>query len=118
MLHPRNDSLLEKARELRKNMTEEKKKLWFMFLRKHRLRFRRQEIIGNYIADFYCKERKIVIEVDGSQHYEHNADVYDKERTEYFEELGITVVRIMNSQVNKDFQNVCLYLNEILENEG
>ena len=95
MLHPRNDSLLEKARELRKNMTEEEKKLWFMFLRKHRLRFRRQEIIGNYIADFYCKER-----------------------TEYFEKLGITVVRIMNIQVNKDFQNVCLYLNKILESGG
>ena len=95
-------------------MTEEEKKLWFCFLRKHRLRFRRQEVIGNYIADFYCKEAKLVIEIDGAQHYEHEAAVYDKKRTEYFKTLGINVIRILNGQINTDFQNVCVYIEQII----
>ncbi len=118
MLHPRNDDLLDSARELRKDMTEEEKKLWFGFLRKHAMRFRRQEIIGNYIADFYCKEAKLVIEIDGAQHYEHRAKEYDGKRTEYLENLGMKVIRILNGQVNKDFSNVCRYINENIDKRG
>ena len=116
MLHPRNDDLLDLARELRKNMTDEEKKLWFGFLRKHKLRFRRQEIIGSYIADFYCKEAKLVIEIDGAQHYEHEAKKYDEKRTEYLESIGIKVIRILNGQINKDFENVCKYINSNIDN--
>ena len=118
MLHPRNGELLERARELRKNMTEEEKKLWFGFLRKHSFRFRRQEIIGDYIVDFYCKDKKLVIEIDGAQHYEHEAAEYDRKRTEYLENLGIKVVRILNGQINKDFENACRYINEIIDKRG
>ncbi len=110
MFHPRNNELLEKARELRKNMTEEEKKLWYEFLKDYPFRFRRQEIIGNYIIDFYCKKAKIAIEVDGAQHYEPEAAEYDRKRTEYLESIGIEVVRILNGQINKDFENVCQYI--------
>ena len=110
MYHPRDNRLLENARKLRKNMTKEENKLWFCFLRRHRFRFRRQEIIGDYIADFYCKEVKLVIELDGSQHYEHDAVLYDEKRTEYFKTLGISVIRISNMKVNNDFDNVCKYI--------
>lgn len=115
MFHPRNNELLEKARELRKNMTEEEKKLWFGFLRKHSLRFRRQEIIGSYIVDFYCKERKLVIEIDGAQHYEHEAAEYDRKRTEYLEAIGMKVIRVRNGQINKEFENVCRYINGFID---
>ena len=118
MFHQRNSELLNRARELRKNMTKEEKKLWFGFLRKHALRFRRQEIIGNYIVDFYCKEAKLVIEIDGAQHYEHEAVEYDSKRTEYLEKTGIKVIRILNSQINKDFENVCRYINSNIDNRG
>ena len=115
MFHPRNDELLEKAKELRKNMTEEEKKLWFGFLRKQSLRFRRQEIIGSYIVDFYCKERKLVIEIDGAQHYEHEAAEYDCKRTEYLESIGMKVIRIRNGQINKEFENVCRYISGFVD---
>ncbi|MBQ7875318.1 MAG: endonuclease domain-containing protein [Oscillospiraceae bacterium] len=115
MLHPRNSGLLKNARELRKNMTEEEKKLWFLFLRNHRYRFRRQEIIGNYIADFYCKEIKLVIELDGSQHFREEKVLYDKERTDFFESLGISIIRIPNVRIDKEFENVCKYIDIIIE---
>ena len=66
---PEDRSLLEKAKELRSHMTQEERKLWYLFLRKHRFRFYRQKIIGHYICDFYCPQTRLVIELDGSQHY-------------------------------------------------
>ena len=118
MFHPRDDELIEKARELRKNMTDEEKKLWFGFLRKHSLRFRRQEIIGRYIVDFYCKEEKLVVEIDGAQHYESEAAEYDRKRTEYLESIGMRVIRILNGQINKDFEDVCRYINGFIDKRG
>jgi len=116
MKYPRNPSLLTYAKELRKNMTKEERHLWFDFLRYCTPRFRRQEIIGNYIADFFCYEAALVVELDGSQHYEKSTETYDAARSAYFCSLGITVLRFSNADICKNFQSVCQsiwnYLNE------
>ncbi|MBQ8584844.1 MAG: endonuclease domain-containing protein [Butyricicoccus sp.] len=107
MDHPRNEVLTEKARKLRKNMTKEEKHLWYDFLRKYPVRFRRQEIIGNYIVDFCCFRTKLIVELDGSQHYEEAGFSYDSERTAYLESLGFHVLRFSNPDVLKSFDAVC-----------
>jgi len=105
---PKTDSsLLSHARTLRKNMTKEERHLWYDFLRTYPVKFCRQKPIGYYIADFYCAKAGLVIELDGSQHYTEEGKKYDWRRTEYMAELGIYVLRIPNSEVNRNFQGVC-----------
>ncbi len=72
------------------------------------VRFIRQKPIGNYIADFYCREKKLVIEIDGSSH--DNKYTHDKVRDEYMESLGIRVIRITDKDVKKDMQNVLIWI--------
>ena len=82
--------------------------LWCLYLRKHpRFRFRRQEIIGSYIADFYCAQAKLIIEIDGSQHFEEEAMVYDAARTAFFTQQDLRVLRFTNADINQRFSNVC-----------
>ena len=110
-----NPDLRELSRELRKNMTPEENKLWYQFLRNYDIRFLRQRVIGNYIVDFYCRKANLVIEIDGAQHYEHEAIEYDKERTEYLKTCGIEVLRFLNKDINYDFENVCAYIDKIIK---
>ena len=91
-----NKNIISLARELRKNMTKEEKHLWYDFLRTYPIKFMRQKIIGRYIADFYCAKANLVIEIDGSQHYEKEEKIKDAERTKYLEEFGIKVIRFTN----------------------
>lgn len=88
-------------------MTKEERHLWYDFLRTCPIRFRRQELIGNYIADFYCDKAMLVIEIDGSQHYEVEALEYDRKRSAYFNSLNIEVLRFTNIEVTKNFEGVC-----------
>ena len=91
--------MMRRAGELRRNQTEAEAKLWSR-LRTHRvngIQFRRQHAIGNYIVDFCSPRRKLIIEVDGSQHLEQ--DDYDSERTKYLESLGYRVLRFWNNEV-------------------
>ena len=118
MHNPRNKNLTAFARELRKNMTKEERRLWFHFLRYCTPRFRRQEIIGNYIADFYCHQARLVVELDGSQHTDTKAISYDQPRTAYFHSLGIAVVRYYNNDVNHNFRSVCENILQILSHRG
>ena len=104
---PRNKNLKEKSKSLRNNATEEENRLWFTFLRKYPVQFNRQRIIGNYIVDFYCLKAKLVIEIDGSQHYEEDKIRYDERRTEYLESLGLKVLRFTNLDVKQNFYEVC-----------
>ena len=113
-MHPRNDKLVNLAKELRKNMTKEERRLWFAFLRGYPVRFRRQEIIGNYIADFYCSSAKLIIELDGSQHYEKEHSQYDAERSRFFQSLGFRVLRFSNLDVMQNFEGVCEQIMEAL----
>ena len=110
-----NKSLLPFARELRKNMTKEERRLWYTFLNTYPVRFIRQKIIGSYIADFYCSAAKLVIEIDGSQHYSEENIQYDKKRSAYFVEYGIIVIRIQNIQINTNFCGVCDYIDSIVK---
>ena len=104
---PRKSHLLSFARELRKYMTAQERHLWFDCLRYCRPRFRRQEIIGHYIADFYCHAARLVVELDGSQHFEKDALSYDAARSAYFCSLGICVMRFSNYDIEYRFAAVC-----------
>ncbi len=84
--------------------------MWYNYLKNYPVRFRRQEIIGNYIADFYCSSAKLAIELDGSQHYEEDMLVKDAVRTSEIGEYGIAVVRFPNNAVNGKFRDVCEYI--------
>ena len=110
----RNKSLTHKAQSLRKNMTKEEKRLWYDFLKKLPLKFNRQKVINNYIVDFICAEVKLIIEVDGEQHYNDIVNrLEDEKRDQFFNSIGLKVLRISNRDVNKNFESVCL---EILKN--
>ena len=102
-----NQKLKEYARSLRKAQTAEENLLWYQFLRKYPCRLRRQYIIGNFIADFYCHQAKLVVELDGGQHYEQGNMDYDQSRTQYLESLGLKVLRFSNSDIHKSFWRVC-----------
>ena len=102
------------AQELRRNMTQEERKLWYQFLKTYPCRFRRQKQFRRYIVDFYCAQAGLVIELDGSQHYEEKNAEYDRERTEYLNKLGLEVIRISNREVNQNFQSVCEYIDRVV----
>ena len=91
-------------------MTKEERHLWYDFLRSYPVRFSRQKVLGKYIADFYCAEAKLVIELDGSQHYEPDNAQKDDERTEFLKGYGLNVLRIPNNEINRNFRGVCEYI--------
>ena len=88
-------------------MTEEEKHIWYDFLSSYPVKFRRKKVIGHYIADFYCAKANLVIEIDGSQHYDEQGRRYDTQRTEFFKNKGIEVIRFLNSDINERFESVC-----------
>ena len=96
--------------ELKEGMTKEERHLWYDFLRGYPVRFLRQKVIDNYIVDFYCHAARLIIELDGSQHYEESGVVKDKIRTEKLGDRNLTVIRIPNSEVNTNFRGVCEYI--------
>ena len=108
MQYKYNKSLVPSAQDLRKNMTPEENRLWYDFLKKLPVNVNRQKIIGNYIVDFFIAERKIVIELDGIQHELECNFLKDKIRDQYFSDLGITVLRYSNVQINNEFKAVCI----------
>ena len=110
MDYKHNKSLVSNAKNLRKNMTKEERHLWYDFLRSYSVKFLRQKILGKYIVDFYCAEAKLIVELDGSQHYENQGMEYDAERTVYLEQYGVRVLRIPNNEVNQNFPGVCEYI--------
>ena len=105
-----NKQLVPFAKQLRKEMTKEERHLWYDFLRRYPVRFSRQKVLGKYVADFYCAEAKLVIELDGSQHYEGINVEKDSERTAFLEGYGLRVIRIPNNEVNGNFRGVCEYI--------
>ena len=105
-----NPQLTSNAKVLRKNMAKEERHLWYDFLRSYPVRFLRQKVIDNYVVDFYCHDARLIIELDGSQHYSEIGLLKDKIRTERIEERNLTVVRIPNNEVNKNFSGVCEYI--------
>ncbi len=112
-----NRKLTGLSKGLRKNMTKEERRLWYDFLKTLPITIHRQKVMGNYIADFYCAKARIVIELDGSGHYEKEQILKDKEKEAYLNSLGITILRYSNLEVLKNFEGVCedIYKN-IFEN--
>ena len=97
--------LQEQARDLRKNMTEPERKLWFCFLKEQNPKFSCQKVIGPYIVDFFCAKLRLAIELDGESHTE--TVIHDCERTNYLQEQGIKIIRFTNEDVRKRFSGVC-----------
>ena len=110
-----------KAQTLRKNMTKEERHLWYDFLKSYPVQFRRQYAVGNYIVDFYCYKAKLVVELDGSQHYEPQAQEYDLRRTAFLQKQGLTVMRFSNLDILQRFAGVCEQIDQYVQeniNEG
>ena len=98
--------LVERAHKMRKEPTEEENKIWHILLKKIRPRFLRQRVIGNYIVDFCCPKLKLIIEVDGEQHYMPENEKYENTRTSFLEHKGYKIIRFYNSDINKEIRNV------------
>ena len=104
------------ARVLRKNMTPWERKLWYEFLRNYPIRFQRQKSIGNYIVDFYCAKAQLVVELDGSGHYTPKQAEEDRLRTKELENMNLTVLRICNLDVDRNFRGVCEHIDLTVKN--
>ncbi len=102
-----NEQLVPLAKRLRKEMTKEERHLWYDFLQSYPVRFSRQKVLGRCIADFYSAEAGLVIELDGSQHYENDTMEKDAQRTAFLEGYGLTVLRIPNNEIVRNFPGVC-----------
>lgn len=110
-----NVDLTQHAKTLRKNMTEEERRLWHDFLKTYSVRFLRQKVIDDYIVDFYCHQARLVIELDGSQHYEEKGLWKDRVRTERIESRNLTVIRIPNNEIHGNFRGVCEYIDRYVQ---
>ena len=99
--------LTKLSQSLRTNATPEENTLWYQYLRRYPVLFRRQHPIGPYIVDFYCAKAHLVIELDGSQHYAPEAVQKDAHRTQYMESLGLQVLRFTNTDVRNNLRGVC-----------
>ncbi len=102
-----NQNLTRFSQKLRKDMTKEEKHLWYDFLKSLPITVNRQKTIGNYIVDFYCATAKIVIEIDGYQHYLDEGEQKDIERDAFLNGLGLTVLRYSNRDIHRNFRGVC-----------
>ena len=111
---PYEQDLIPRARELRKEMTPQERRLWYVFLSKQRPRFQRQKVISGFIVDFYCHAARLVVEVDGRQHYQEEGLAYDAERDAVLEGYGLTVLRFSNHEVDMNFSGVCYTISEAL----
>ncbi len=111
----KNYQALPKAKELRHNMTPHERKLWYLFLRKYPVKIYKQRIIDSFIVDFYCASAKLVIELDGSQHYTEQGQAYDKERSDCLAHYGLEVLRFSNSEIDNQFEAVCEKIHRIIQ---
>ena len=104
------------AKALRKNMTPWEQKLWYNFLRNYPVRFQRQKAIGNYIADFYCAKARLIIELDGGGHYTTEQKIKDEQRTNDLNTMNLTLARICNLDIDRNFRGVCAYIDRLVQN--
>ena len=111
-----NPALTEKAKKLRRDMTKEERHLWYDYLRNYPVRFLRQKVIDQYIVDFYCRAARLIVELDGSQHYEEKEQQYDQRRTDALKQRGLEVIRIPNNEIFRNFRGVCEYIDIAVKN--
>ena len=107
--------LLNLAKILRRKLTPQERRLWYDFLRTYPIKIYKQRIVSNYIVDFYCHKAKLVIELDGSQHYSTDGKQNDEFRTKNLEQYGLCVLRFSNLEVNRNFKGVCLMIDKTIK---
>ena len=112
---PKNYRMLPQARRLRKEMTPQERKLWYLFLRKYPVKIYKQRVINSFIADFYCPAARLVIELDGSQHYTDQGEAYDKERDTIIEKYGVVILRFSNLEIDRCFDSVCERIHDTIQ---
>ena len=110
-----NKANIPLAKVLRKNSTPWERKLWHTFLKNYPVRFQRQKVIGEYIVDFYCAKARLVIELDGGGHYEEEQQINDQQRTKILEENNLQVFRVCNLDIDKNFNGVCVRIDELVK---
>ena len=110
-----NKNNINRAQNLRKNATAQENHLWYDFLAKYEIRFQRQKAIDNFIADFYCHKVKLIIEIDGSQHYTAEGKQKDEFRTEVLEGFDLRIIRFTNRQIDTNFRGVCEYIDSVVK---
>lgn len=103
------------AKNLRRDATPQEKHLWYDFLANYEIRFQRQKAIDHFIADFYCHKAKLVLEIDGSQHYTEEGMRKDEFRTEILEGYDLKIIRFTNRQINTNFRGVCEYIDAVVK---
>ena len=104
---PKNKNLTKTAQTLRRNMTKEERHLWYDFLKNYPVQFNRQKVIGSFIVDFYCHQAKLIVELDGSQHFEDDQIMLDEERAICLQSLGLEIMQIPNNEIWDNFEGVC-----------
>ena len=116
-MQPYRQSLKLLARELRKNMTDAEQLLWYRIRRKQirGIQFYRQKPLLNFIVDFYCAKARLVIELDGSQHFESEYQQSDAERDRALAELSLKVLRFDNQQVLSEIDSVVEVIDKVVE---
>ena len=108
-------SLIPRAKGLRKNATKQENHLWYDFLRTYPVRFQRQKVIDGFIVDFYCCKAKLIIEIDGSQHYTDKGIVNDEKRTQVLNKYDLAVLRFSNLDVDRNFYGVCTMIEKTIK---
>ena len=111
----KNNDLLNIAKILRRNMTRQEKHLWYDFLQHYPIKIYKQRIIDNYVADFYCHQARLVIEIDGSQHNTAKGKANDEARTEVLERYGLYVLRFSNQDIDYRFNAVCCAIDIVIK---
>ena len=112
---PYHPKLISSAKKLRKEATAQENHLWYNFLRSYPVRFQRQKTIDRFIVDFYCHAAKLVVEIDGIQHYTEQGIAHDEERTNILLGYGLTVIRFSNQEINMDFSRVCQKIHQAVQ---
>ena len=111
-----NARLSHFSQELRKNMTPEEKHLWYDFLKQLPITVHRQKVIDQYIVDFYIASARLVIEIDGAQHFTSKGQIADKMRDAQLKKLGLTVLRYSNADIQYRFNEVCTDIDKHIRN--
>ena len=111
----KNNRMLDRAKELRRNMTPQERKLWYLFLRDYPVKIYKQRIIDSFIVDFYCARAKLVIELDGSQHYTNQGVAYDRERSAMIAKYDLKVLRFTNEEIEHHFNEACELIHQTIQ---
>ena len=113
----KENELRPRAKTLRKTMTPHERKLWYLFLRKYPIKIYKQRIIDRYIVDFYCAKARLVIEIDGSQHYTEQGQYTDANRSAILEKYNLEVLRFSNREIDSQFEEVCEAIHQCIQSK-